>query len=229
MDHLVSWECFVNTNPLIAKIESDIAAHARFDKKILGLSIAALSIGLVMGTILSATPPFAIFFMTPQTVAVSLGLIILAGIAASNILAFQTRLSARYGYGILFLIILGLYKWSVYQFAPHDLLNDVISFNSIGHNISCFFLGFAPSVAVMLSSIVIHWNLQMSPNHRVRVVTGVVSASTGLIAQAMFCPFLNLAHLLVAHIGQVIAICAMVGFLDHYLMRIWFRKDLHKS
>ena len=219
----------MNVSALIAKIENDVAAHARFDKKLVGLTVAALIMGVTLGTVLSATAPFAIYVMTLETTALSLALVLLAYVCVANILAFKTALSARYGYGVVFLVELGFCKWAVYQFAPHHLLNNAISFNSLGHNLSCFFLGFGPSALIMSASLVTHWKMQMAPSHRVRVVTAVVSACAGLIAQTMYCPYLNVSHLLAAHIGQVIAIWAIVGFLDHYLVRIWFLNDRDRA
>jgi hypothetical protein len=93
------------------------------------------------------------------------------------------------------------------------------------HNIACFMLGFSISTVMVFALLWSQYTWRLLPNARLQGITALVGASCGLLAQHLFCQFLNFGHAVRAHFGAACAVVAVSVLLEEFLRRRWFARN----
>ena len=88
----------------------------------------------------------------------------------------------------------------------------------------CFSLGSIASIGLTIAFVVVFAKKQVAPNARISLMVSALSATTGLIAQGIFCPMATLGHLIWAHTGLVLSTYLVCWALCRFLHRLLYKR-----
>jgi len=209
----------------IDKIERDVAAHRAFEAWLPRLGLMSIILGGICGAMVGVKVPFGLFAVNSSNwpsfavtvIPFTIGLVIL----------WQKRFSpaVRWVGALFWVSSLSYWKLILATYSLHSFAPDLSTEHAVNHDVSCFALGFAASAVPMVCGLALHQRLGLAPSYRVRLVTGAIAAGCGLLAQGIFCPYVNLAHVSIAHLGQSLCIFSIVFAMDTKMATAWSGKN----
>ena len=209
----------MDNHAFFRKIESDVVAHATFEKKFAALALLAVTIGLGFGASRGVAITWPPGYLWPSSIAAFVVAFCAAGTLLVKSLSRTVRVSVRYLFGVLFLLCVIFLRSKLLGFSEVGIAGGSEVHRHI--DIRCLIFGAIPSAILVVILFALQLKAKMAPSHRVRVITAVIAASAGVVEQLVHCPNEELAHLFIDHCGLVFVTFGSMWILNYILVQKW--------